>query len=43
MFKAGNMRRQVLQKCWNKNYKNRFLAIHFNLIFLLDFLKLKVF
>lgn len=40
------MRRQLLQKCWNENYKcilGKFLAIHFNLIILLDFLKLKIF
>lgn len=40
------MRRQLLQRCCNENDKyllGKFLAIHFNLIFLLDFLKLNIF
>lgn len=47
VFEAGeSMRRQRLQKCWNENYKyilDKFLAIHFDLIFWLDFLKSKIF
>lgn len=34
------------EKCWNENYKyilGKFLAIHFDLIFLLDSFKLKIF
>lgn len=36
------MRRQLLRKCWSKNYKyilDKFPAIHFDLIFLLRLFK----